>query len=175
MMKLTLSGVAIACVILLAPAGVGAQEDLFEEAGHSLARSKWVTVRHLPGIQIALESDDVVLVESIDHVPKSLAMKLDDKAVAADCEVNESKDRSYAYTTETQKKKDDDDDKKVTTGTTTNITHTTYFASCQFEKGTTALATQARAVTVQVATPQGTTKPKHLSPKALSKFQWLDK
>ena len=175
MMKHALSVVAFSCVILLAPTGVAAEEDLFEEAGHSLSRSKWISIRTLPSIEIALESDDVVLVESIDHAPKSLAMKLDDKAVAADCDVNESKDQSYAYTTETQKKDDDDKDKKVTTGRTTNISHTTYISSCRFDKGTTALATEARAITVQIAFPQGTTKPKRLSPKALGKFQWLNK
>ena len=72
--------VQAALIAMLIPAGAQAQ-DLFEEAGHPHGHSKWVMVRLLPLIQVALEGDDVVLVESIDHPAKSLAIKLDDTDV----------------------------------------------------------------------------------------------
>ena len=173
MNKRSFAVVAVGMVALLFTSSYAISENLFEEAGHSLSRSRWVSVRLLPSIDIALESDDVVLVESVDHAPKGLAMKIDGEAIAADCEVTESKDQSYSYTTGQEKQKDDD--KKLVTSTTTNISHTTYYSSCQFAAGTTLRATQAHAIIVQVAMPQGTTKPHQLSSKALRKFQLLNK
>lgn len=163
----------VACLILVALPGAGVAEDLFDEAGHSLSRSRWITIRFLPMIEIALESDDVVLVQSIDHPPKGLAMRIDGSAVAAECRVTETQEDSYAYTTSTEK--DRDDHEKRTTSTTSNITTTTYFSSCTFPEGTTRRAVEAGAITVQAAMTQGNTKPHDLSAKALRKFQRLDK
>ena len=99
-------------------------------------------------------------------------MRIDGEAIAADCRLDESKDRSYSYTS--GQEKEDDDKNERTTSTTTNITNTTYFSSCQFPGGTTKSAVEARTITVQVALTHGTTKPHDLSPKALAKFQRLD-
>ena len=163
--------VALVAGVLLAPAGVATAQNLFEEAGHPLSRSRWIIVRHLPLIEIALESDDVVLVESIEHPPKGVAMRIDGEAVAADCRVDETKDSTYSY----EISKSDDDDGKYTTGTSTSITNTTYRASCRFPQGMAANAVMAQAITVQVAMPEGTTKPHDLTAKQLKRFQKLDK
>ena len=173
MKRMNIAGAVVLSVALLTPMGASAEENLFEEAGHSLARSRFVTVHYFPSIEIALEADDIVLVESVDHPAKSLAMRLDGETVAADCRLNESKDRSYSYTYGHEK--DDDDDEKTYTGTTTNISHVTYYSACQFPEGTTSRATEARSIVVQLAMPKGTTKPHELSAKARSKFQTLDK
>ncbi len=51
----------------------------------------------------------------------------------------------------------------------------TYWASCQFDSGTSAQATAAGAIMVQLAMTNGTTKPHQLGSKELQKFQRLDK
>ncbi len=71
------------------------------------------------------------------------------------------------------KKKDDDE--KRTSSTTSEITTTYFHGKCQFPSGTTERALNARDIAVQVALAGGTTNPKHLSAKAISKFQSLDK
>lgn len=114
--------VAIAVALsFVAPAG---GQDLFEEAGHGMSKSRWVMLRLFPLIQVALEADDTVLVESIDHPAKALAMRIDGKAVAADCHVTETKDTAFTVVPEKRQ--------KWTTATTT--TSTTYWSSCVFRK-----------------------------------------
>lgn len=152
-------------VVIFVVSGTGAfADDLFEEAGHDLGKSRWVLIRFIPSIQIALESDDVVLIMSVDHPAKSFAMKIDGKAVAGDCAVTESKDAEYTVASSDSKS-------KLTTGTTT--TTTTYWASCEFEKGTSERALRAGEIVVQVAMTNGTTNPHQLKPKQLRKFQAL--
>lgn len=151
-------------IILLVVSGTAAfASDLFEEAGHDLGKSRWVLVRFLPAIEIALESDDVVLIRSIDHPAKGFAMKIDGNAVAADCGVTESKDTEYTVASESKD--------KWTTGTTT--TTTTYWSSCKFAEGTSAKTVGAGEIIVQIALTNGTTKPHQLKPKELRKFQAL--
>jgi hypothetical protein len=142
--------------------------DLFEEAGHDLGKSRWVMIRFLPSIEIALESDDVVLIQSVDHPPKGFAMKIDGKAVAADCSVTETKDTSYSVASESS---DDKGKNKWTTGSTS--TTTTYWSSCEFAEGTSEIAVSAHEIIVQVAMTNGTTKPHQLKSKELRKFQSL--
>lgn len=148
--------------------GAGIQgQDLFEEAGHALGHSRWVVIRFLPAISIALEMDDVVLVKSIDHPAKGFAMKIDGKALAGDCAVTESKDTEYSTASSTDKKKSN-----WTTGTTT--TSTTYWSRCEFDEGVAAMAQEASEIIVQVAMTNGNTKPHQLKTKELRKFQRLD-
>lgn len=152
-------------LVLVGAGGAFAQNDLFEEAGHALGHSRWITVRLIPAIEIALESDDVVLVRSVDHPAKSFAMRIDGKATAADCEVTETKDSEFTVATQASK--------KWATGSTT--TTTIYWAMCQFPGGTSKKAVSAREIVVQVAMTNGSTSPHPLKPKALGKFQRLDK
>ncbi len=158
------------CLIALALAAVGTQgvtgQDLFEEAGHALGHSRWVGVRLLPLIEIALEADDVVLVRSIEHPAKSFAMRIDGNAVAADCEVTEKKDTGYTMATESK-------NKKWLSGVTSTLS--TFWARCQFDDGVATLATEAAQIVVQIAMTNGTTKPHTLKPKELSKFQRMDR
>ena len=157
--------VILSLLVLVGTGGAVAQDNLFEEAGHALGHSRWVQIRLLPAIQIALEADDVVLVQSVDHPAKSFAMRIDGKASAADCEVTEKNDTQYTVATESKN--------KWVTGTTT--TSTNYWSRCQFPEGTADRAVRAREIVVQVAMTNGSTKPHPLKPKGLSKFQRLDK
>jgi len=155
--------ITMALMLALAGAGGTAAQDLFEEAGHSLGVSRWLIIRLMPIIQIALEGDDVVLVQSILHPAKGFAMRIDGDSTAADCEVTEMKDTSYTVATEV----------KENWATASTSTSTTYWAKCQFAEGTTAKAVQAGDIVVQVAMTNGTTKPHDLSTKQLRKFQRL--
>lgn len=157
--------VMLSMLVLAGTGGAVAQDNLFEEAGHALGHSRWVLIRLLPAIQIALEADDVVLVQSVDHPAKGFAMRIDGKASAADCEVTEQKDMEFTVASESKN--------KWTTGTTT--TTTTYWSRCLFPEGTAKSAVNAREIVVQVAMTNGSTKPHPLKPKGLSKFQRLDK
>jgi len=152
---------------------VSAEEDLFADAGQSMSRSRWISIRTFPSIEIALGSDDTVLVESVNHMPKAVALKIDGESVAADCELTEREDLRTAYSVGQEKKKSDK--KKVTTSTTSTVTTTTYHAACRFEEGTTQRAVEAEQIVVQLAMNEKTTKAHELSPKALGKFQRLDK
>lgn len=150
-------------MVLFALGTVVFANDLFEEAGHELGKSRWVLIRFLPAIEIALEADDLVLVKSIGHPAKGFAMKIDGQAVAADCEVIEAKDTEYTVATESKN--------KWTTGTTT--TSTTYWSKCGFSEGIADKAIRAGEILVQVAMTNGATKPHQLKPKELRKFQAL--
>ena len=164
-MKISTTWIALGLFAL----GTGAfANDLFEEAGHDLGKSRWVMIRFLPAIEIALESDDVVLIQSVEHPAKGFAMKIDGEAIATDCEVIESKDTSYTVATESA---DDKGKNKWTTGSTT--TTTTYWSKCVFTEGTSELAVRAHEIVVQVAMTNGTTKPHQLKSKELRKFQAL--
>ena len=115
-------------------------------------------------IEIALEADDVVLVQSIDHPAKSFAIKLDKTAIAADCAVTETKDTSYSVAN-TQNK----------WTMATSSTSKTYWSKCEFPAGTSDLALAANAITVQLAMTNGSTKPHKLNTREQRKFQNLDK
>lgn len=156
---------AVVLVAVCAGSVAFAGGDLFEEAGHALGHSRWLNIRLLPSIDIALEADDVVLVRSIDHPAKSFAIKIDGKASATDCEVTETKDTDFTVAKTS----------KSGWGLGSTSTSTTYWARCQLEEGTTARAVQAKQITVQVAMTNGTTKPHPLKPKGLAKFKTLDK
>ena len=104
-MKRTATVCVMTLALVLSVTTSASAQDLFEEAGHAHGHSKWVMVRLLPLIQIALEADDVVLVESINHPAKSVALKIDDKAIAADCEVTENKDTSFTIASESKETK----------------------------------------------------------------------
>lgn len=164
------TGLALA-VTLLVPFAL-AEEDLFAEAGHSRAHSRWIVVRYLPLIQIALEADDVVLMESIDHPAQGLALRIDDDAVAADCAVTDHKDVSTTYRSE---RVEGNGSGATVSGSQSTVTTTTYSLSCQFPEGTTQRVVGAHSVTVQVALPNGTTDPKTLSSKQVRRFQTLDR
>ena len=51
----------------------------------------------------------------------------------------------------------------------------TYRAKCEFPAGTSDLALAAKAITVQLAMTNGSTKPHKLNTKELRKFQTLNK
>ena len=156
---------AVTLMTMGAASGALAEDDLFEAAGHALGHSRWVMIRFLPSIEIALEADDVVLVRSVDHPAKSFAIKIDDKAQATDCEVTEKKDTDYTVAKTS----------KSGWGLGSTSTSTMYWARCQFEEGAAVRAVQAAEITVQVAMTNGTTKPHRLKPKQLIKFKKLDK
>lgn len=160
---------ALLLLLGLASSPAARAQDLFEEAGHAMAHSKWVIVRYLPLIQIALEADDAVLVESINHPARSFAMKIDGEAVAADCAVTEQKDQDFTIATES----DSYGLNNSKTATATTSTTTTYWAKCPFEEGMAERARGAHEVIVQLAMTNGTTKPHRLGSKALRKFQQL--
>lgn len=155
-------------LILASTSAVGAQ-DLFAEAGHALGKSRWVNIRFLPLIDIALEADDVVLVMSAEHPAKSLAMRIDGDAVAADCAVTETKDSEYSVATE------DNHKKKTSWISTSTTTSTTYWAKCVFDAGVSDRALSAHEIVVQVAMTNGNTKPHTLNSKELRKFQTIKK
>jgi hypothetical protein len=159
-------------VLILAVALAGASslaaQDLFSEAGHSMSRSKWVMIRLLPAIEIALEADDVVLVQSIDHPARSVAMKIDGTAIASDCEITEKKDTEFTVASESK-------DKKSNWASGTTTTSTTYWARCQFGKGISDKALNAHEIIVQLAMTNGNTKPHQLGSKELRKFQQMDR
>lgn len=171
MNNIVLSATALAAVVLFAPLGRVTAQSLSEEAERPMARSRWVTVREQPDVEIALESDDTVLVGSIDFAPRGIAMRIDEEAVTADCQLTESKDSSSSH----EIKRGDDDERGSSTSTTMDVTHTSFHASCKLPEGTTAKAVQARAITVQVTMPDGKTRPHELTAKQLKKFQKLGK
>jgi hypothetical protein len=160
-------GLTVVLLLTLASSPGAAGQDLFAEAGHELGRSRWVNIRFLPAINIALEADDVVLVMSLEHPAKSLAMKIDGDAVAADCAVTETKDSEYSVATEENHKK------KTSWTTTSTTTTTTYWAKCVFDAGVSDRAQSAHEIVVQVAMTNGNTKPHTLNSKELRKFQTM--
>lgn len=172
-LRLVLVGLIALVVATTGSNAEGEDEDLFADAGHSMSRSRWITIRTFPVIEIALSTDDVVLVQSAQHHPKGLALKIDGEAVAGDCELTDRKNRSTSYSVGQEKKKDED--KKVTTNTTSTVTTTTYYSTCRLDEGTTRRAVEADQITVQLAMDDKTTKAHELKPKAMAKFQVLDK
>lgn len=141
---------------LVAPSAAQ-EKDLFAEAGASKERSRWVSIRTAPYIDISLRSDDTILIKSAKHPAEGFAMEVDGNAIAAECSQTEN--------TQTH----------IQTSDTTVATLQHYWVECPFPEGTTARVLRAQRLIVQVSMTSKTTKPKELDPGQRARFQTLNR